>query len=86
MSKSKDRRADELRYTASGIPIKAYYGPGDTKSLKHENLTPPGQYPFTRGIHPYGYRYSPWQNAMISGYGLPEEANERQKFIFMTVS
>ena len=81
MSKSKDRRADELRYTASGIPIKAYYGPGDTKSLKSENLTPPGQYPFTRGIHPHGYRYFPWQNAMISGYGLPEEANERQKYL-----
>lgn len=81
MIRTKDKKRDDIRYTAAGIPVKTFYDREDIKGIDPGKFAPPGKYPFTRGIHRDGYRHYPWQNAMISGYGLPEEANKRQKYL-----
>lgn len=41
----------------------------------------PGQYPFTRGIFPDGYRGRLWTMRQYSGFGTAEESNARYKFL-----
>ncbi|WP_287905632.1 methylmalonyl-CoA mutase, partial [Chloroflexus sp.] len=45
------------------------------------NIGYPGQYPFTRGIHPTGYRGKLWTMRMFAGFGSAEETNARFKFL-----
>lgn len=82
MSNGERKRSDEMRYTTSGIPLKVFYGPEDARNIDYgKERRNPGEYPFVRGIFPAGYRKFVWQNSMISGYGLPEEANQRQRYL-----
>jgi methylmalonyl-CoA mutase N-terminal domain/subunit len=46
-----------------------------------ENLGFPGKFPFTRGIHPSGYRSRLWVMRQYAGYGTAEDANRRYKFL-----
>ena len=46
-----------------------------------ENIGAPGEYPFTRGIFPDGYRGRLWTIRQYSGFGTAEESNERYKFL-----
>src|SRR3990172_716650 len=47
--------------TVSGRPIDRLYDPTDIAGLDYErDINLPGNYPFTRGIHPTGYRGKPW--------------------------
>ena len=41
----------------------------------------PGEFPYTRGIHPNMYRGKLWTMRQFSGFGLPEETNRRYKFL-----
>ena len=52
-----------------------------TDSIYWDSIGFPGEYPFLRGIHPTGYRSRLWTMRMFAGYGLPEETNERFKFL-----
>ncbi|HLB11438.1 MAG TPA: methylmalonyl-CoA mutase family protein, partial [Dehalococcoidia bacterium] len=71
---------ENFRYNTSQIPLKAVYGPEDVADLEYEkDLGAPGQYPFARGLYPMMYRFQPWMKGMVSGFGLPEETNARQK-------
>ncbi len=63
--------------TLSGIELKQFYEESDI-SRRNE---PPGQYPFTRGIHPDMYRRRFWTRRQQSGFGTPEESNQRMKFL-----
>ena len=68
----------------SGIHVKPMYGPSDLEDVgfDYERDTPdPGQYPFTRGIHPLGYRSRAWTTRQYSGFGTPKETNDRFKFL-----
>ncbi|MEB3787328.1 MAG: methylmalonyl-CoA mutase family protein [Desulfurococcales archaeon] len=68
--------------TLSGIPVKRLYTPLDLKDWSYmEKLGFPGHYPYTRGIHATMYRARIWTMRMFSGYGGPEETNERLKFL-----
>ena len=68
--------------TLSGIPVKRVYTPADIGDFDYmEKLGLPGEYPFTRGIHATMYRARIWTMRMFSGYGGPEETNERLKFL-----
>ncbi|MFN4046012.1 MAG: methylmalonyl-CoA mutase family protein [Acidilobaceae archaeon] len=68
--------------TLSNIPLKPIYTPEDLKELDYmEKLGFPGAYPFTRGIHATMYRARLWTMRMFSGYGGPEETNERLKML-----
>ncbi len=51
------------------------------KSDWHGELPAPGKYPFTRGIHKDMYRGRLWTRRQQSGFGTPEESNERFKYL-----
>ena len=65
--------------TRSGHPIKALYTPKDINKFKQEEFGKPGQFPYTRGIHETGYGGKLWTMRQFSGFGTPEETNERYK-------
>ena len=64
--------------TSSGDPIKRVYGPDDAPE------TPPGapgEFPFTRGVHPAGYRSRLWTMRQYAGFGSAAETNKRYRFL-----
>src|SRR5881392_2539506 len=63
--------------TRSGIEIQPLYGPDDVKQVP----PPPGQFPFTRGIHPSMYLGKLWTMRQYAGFGTPRETNERFKYL-----
>lgn len=66
----------------SGIPIKPTYGPEDVANIDYaRDLGMPGEFPFTRGIHPQMYRSRPWTMRQYAGFGTPKDTNERFKFL-----
>ncbi len=66
----------------SGIPIKATYTPLDTKDISYNQaLGLPGEFPYTRGIHPTMYRSKLWTMRMFAGYGTAEETNRRFHYL-----
>ncbi len=68
------------RHTNSGIPLRPVYSPEDLEGIDYgSQVGEPGQYPYVRGLYPTGYRKFSWMKRELSGYGLPEETNERQK-------
>ena len=64
--------------TISGIPIKALYTASDLPEGAEEL---PGRYPYTRGIHPSGYRGRLWTMRQFSGFATAEETNKRYKYL-----
>jgi methylmalonyl-CoA mutase N-terminal domain/subunit len=73
------RREDGLETsTISGIPLKPLYTSDDV-SGRPEEL--PGQFPYTRGIHPSGYRGRLWTMRQFSGFATAEETNRRYKYL-----
>ncbi|MFQ6609592.1 MAG: methylmalonyl-CoA mutase [Fidelibacterota bacterium] len=67
--------------TVSGDPVKLLYCPenGDESYLK--DLGFPGEFPFTRGVHPNMYRGRLWTMRQFAGFGTPAETNNRFKFL-----
>ena len=68
----------------SGIKIKSVYTPQDLAEagFEYENdLGDPGEYPFTRSLHPQGYRSRAWTTRQYTGFGTPQETNERFKLM-----
>ena len=63
--------------TVSGEPVDLLYHPECNENDYLKNLGFPGQYPFTRGIHPNLYRGKLWTMRQFSGFGTPEETNKR---------
>jgi methylmalonyl-CoA mutase N-terminal domain/subunit len=71
---------DRTFTTISGRPIEQVYTPTSIPSLDYgRDLANPGQYPYTRGIHPGGYRGRLWTMRQFAGFGTPEETNSRYK-------
>jgi methylmalonyl-CoA mutase N-terminal domain/subunit len=66
----------------AGIPVKARYGPEDLAGFDPaRDLGRPGEYPFTRGIHPEMYRARVWTMRQYVGFGTPAETNQRFKYL-----
>jgi len=66
--------------TISGRPIKRLYTGDDLRGLEYSrDINDPGEFPYTRGIHTTGYRGKLWTMRQFSGFGTPEESNERNK-------
>lgn len=59
----------------SGLEIDPVYGPDSPPDP--EQIGAPGEYPFTRGIHPEMYRKRPWTMRQYSGFGTAAETHER---------
>lgn len=68
--------------TISGRPLQTVYRPEDMAETDYEtHLGNPGQYPFTRGIHPDLYRTKQWTMRQFAGFGSARQTNERFKFL-----
>jgi len=66
----------------AGIPVKPVYGPEDLQGIDPaRDPGRPGEYPFTRGIHPQMYRARLWTMRQYVGFGTPAETNERFKYL-----
>ena len=68
----------------SGIKIKPVYTPDDLERIGFDyqkDLADPGDFPFTRGIHPMGFRSRNWTTRQYTGFGTPEETNKRFKLM-----
>ena len=58
------------------------YDPSDIEDVDfREDITYPGEFPFTRGIHASGYRGKLWTMRQFAGFGTPEETNARFKYL-----
>ena len=79
----KEYEAGEIRdldyETMSGLAVEPLYAPRDGDV--DESVGWPGQYPYTRGVHPSGYRGRLWTMRMFAGFGTPEDTNTRFKEI-----
>jgi methylmalonyl-CoA mutase N-terminal domain/subunit len=68
--------------TTSSEPINRLYTPLDTADLEYErDLGLPGEYPYTRGVHPTLHRSKLWTMRMFAGFGTAEETNARFKYL-----
>jgi methylmalonyl-CoA mutase, N-terminal domain len=68
----------------SGIRVNPVYGPDDLSRIGFDysrDLGDPGTFPYTRSIHPLGYRSRNWTTRQYTGFGTPEETNERFKLM-----
>ena len=68
--------------TVSLAPVNRLYTPADTAGVDFTRDTAfPGEFPYTRGIHPTGYRGKLWTMRQFAGFGTPEETNARFKYL-----
>jgi methylmalonyl-CoA mutase N-terminal domain/subunit len=68
--------------TLSDLPLKPLYGPDDVAHLNlARDLSYPGQYPYTRGIHAGMYRDRLWTMRQFAGFGNAKQTNERYHFL-----
>ncbi|MBN1530264.1 MAG: methylmalonyl-CoA mutase [Thermoleophilaceae bacterium] len=72
---------DPRRFTDSGIEIKNTYTEADVAAGLEERLGSPGEYPFTRGVHPDMYRGRKWTMRQYAGYASAKETNERFHYL-----
>jgi methylmalonyl-CoA mutase N-terminal domain/subunit len=73
---------DPRRFTDSGIEIETVYDDADVAGLDlPERLGKPGEYPFTRGIHPEMYRSRRWTMRQYAGYATAHETNVRYRYL-----
>ena len=68
--------------TISGLEVDPVYGPDDEAADERmDQIGWPGQFPFTRGLYPTGYRGRPWTIRQFAGFGNARQTNERYKMI-----
>ncbi|HET7277333.1 MAG TPA: methylmalonyl-CoA mutase family protein [Dermatophilaceae bacterium] len=66
--------------TLSGMEVDPVYGPPDGSEAP-EQIGWPGEFPFTRGLYPTGYRGRTWTIRQFAGFGNAVQTNERYKMI-----
>ncbi len=70
---------DPRRFTDSGIEVKALYEESDVPD--ELELGEPGEFPYTRGVHPEMYRSRQWTMRQYAGYASARESNERYRYL-----
>jgi methylmalonyl-CoA mutase, N-terminal domain len=76
------RRRDADFTTLSGVEVEPVYGPPPGSSYPgFERIGWPGEFPFTRGLYPTGYRGRTWTIRQFAGFGNAQQTNERYKMI-----
>jgi len=68
-------------FANTGGEVEPLYTAFDVSSDSAEQLGVPGTYPFTRGIHPTGYRGKLWTMRQFAGFGSARDTNARFKFL-----
>lgn len=80
LERAPERDADFT--TVSGAPVERLYTPLDlARTDAARDIGLPGAYPFTRGVHPTGYRGKLWTMRMFAGFGSAEETNARFRYL-----
>ena len=72
---------DSRRFTDSGIEVQHVYRDDDVAPNLDARLGEPGDYPFTRGIHPDMYRGRNWTMRQYAGYATAAETNQRFRYL-----
>jgi len=67
--------------TASFTPVNPLYTPADLQNDFDASISYPGEFPFTRGIHPSMYRGRFWTMRQYAGFGTAKESNERYRYL-----
>jgi methylmalonyl-CoA mutase N-terminal domain/subunit len=68
--------------TVSLEEVNRLYTPADIADIDFANdIAFPGEFPYTRGIHPTGYRGKLWTMRQFAGFSTPEETNARFKYL-----
>ena len=82
-AKVKDLKTTGMKFTSvSGEKVEVLYGPDDIENINYlSEIGFPGEYPFTRGIHPNNYRGKIWTMRQFAGFGTPEDTNERYHYL-----
>jgi methylmalonyl-CoA mutase N-terminal domain/subunit len=74
------RERSDTFQTISARPIERVYTPDSLPQFDYgRELGDPGIYPYTRGIHPSGYRGKLWTMRQFAGFGTPEDTNRRYR-------
>jgi len=71
----------DLNFTNSGHEVAPLYTALDLEGSGGTAFEVPGQFPYTRGIHPTGYRGKLWTMRQFAGFGSAVETNQRYKFL-----
>jgi len=71
----------DIGFTNSAREIDPLYTALDVPPQTSVELGVPGEYPYTRGIHPTGYRGRLWTMRQFAGFGSARDTNERFKFL-----
>src|SRR5881409_2276818 len=71
----------DIGFNNSEKEVQPIYTPLDTADTSAEALGMPGEYPYTRGVHPTGYRGRLWTMRQFAGFGSARDTNERYKFL-----
>jgi methylmalonyl-CoA mutase, N-terminal domain len=74
-------REDGEFSSVSGREVEPVYTALDLQGDADEGVGLPGDYPYTRGIHPTMYRGRLWTMRQFAGFGTAEDTNERYKFL-----
>ena len=74
-------REDGEFSSVSGREVEPVYTPLDFPGNGDSRIELPGEYPYTRGIHPTMYRGRLWTMRQFAGFGTAEDTNERYKFL-----
>ncbi|HUF74918.1 MAG TPA: methylmalonyl-CoA mutase family protein [Longimicrobiales bacterium] len=72
---------ERVTRTDSGIEVEPAYGPAEGAAAGASRLEPPGEHPFTRGIHGDMYRGRLWTMRQYAGFGTAEETNARFRYL-----
>src|ERR1700754_3004415 len=76
------RKRDADFTTLSGLAVEPVYGPPEDSAYPgFERIGWPGEYPYTRGLYPTGYRGRTWTIRQFAGFGNAQQTNERYKMI-----
>src|SRR5690625_2867965 len=68
--------------TISGLEVEPVYGPPEgSDDPRLPRIGWPGEFPFTRGLYPTGYRGRSWTIRQFAGFGNAQQTNERYKMI-----
>src|SRR5450830_183344 len=71
----------DIAFTNSEKEVQPIYTPLDAAETSAEALGMPGFYPYTRGVHPTGYRGRLWTMRQFAGFGSARDTNDRYKFL-----
>ena len=80
LARAPERQAEFI--STSSAPVERLYTPLDLPDFDYlADLSFPGEYPYTRGVHATGHRGKLWTMRQFAGFGSAEESNARYKYL-----